>query len=77
MTDDELLRACGDRGFTPGARHVEALLEAWRAAPRGQKKTIVGALSATAEYEYIDRSSNLPSADYTENIITGGLKYDF
>ena len=39
--------------------------------------TIVGALSATAEYEYIDRSSNLPSADYTENIITGGLKYDF
>lgn len=38
---------------------------------------LIGDLSGVAEYQYIDRSSNLPSADYTENVITGSLKYDF
>ena len=38
---------------------------------------LIGGLSGIAEYQYIDRSSNLPSADYTENVITGSLKYDF
>ncbi len=38
---------------------------------------IIGGFSGIAKYEYIDRSSNLPSANYTENIITGSVKYDF
>ena len=38
---------------------------------------ITDALSAVADYEYADRQSNLPAADYVENIVSLGLKYDF
>lgn len=48
----------------------------WR-AEAGLEVPIKGGLRGEAEYRYTDRSSNLPSADYTEHRITTGLVYEF
>lgn len=38
---------------------------------------IVDDLKATAEYRFTDRSSNLPTADYSKNVVSLGLEYGF
>jgi hypothetical protein len=43
----------------------------------GLEVPIVGGLSLVAEYEYTDRNSNLPIADYNEHVGRGLLRYSF
>jgi hypothetical protein len=38
---------------------------------------ITGDLTAIADFRFIDRNSNLATADYSENIASGSLRYDF
>lgn len=38
---------------------------------------LVRGLALETEYQYTDRNSNLPSADYNEHLITGALVYRF
>ena len=38
---------------------------------------ITGDLTAIADYRFVDRNSNLTTADYTESIASGALRYDF
>ena len=43
----------------------------------GVEIPIVANLAFEAEYQYTDRNSNLPSADYNEHLIAAVLKYQF
>jgi len=38
---------------------------------------LIDRLSATVDYKFMDRSSNLPTANYSENVISAALHYDF
>ncbi len=38
---------------------------------------IVGGLTLETGYQYTDRNSNFPSADYNEHLVTGALSYRF
>ncbi|MDE1938434.1 MAG: hypothetical protein KGI68_05390 [Alphaproteobacteria bacterium] len=43
----------------------------------GAEVPLVEKLSFLLDYQHVDSNSNLPSAKYTENVISGALRYDF